>query len=339
VREEGKVSSVRIVVLMEQACGVKVLVIKRRYPPYANQTALPGGFKKDEESSEKTAKRKMISEVGLSLDSFDLWPLTTRTKSQLDPRGVIVSDNFLCLIKENEISKLILSEGKERAHWIDLKDLDSLAFDHGAVLCEAIGSLWDKFPNLKDIKENVSLPKEFSSKNIHWDKKIVFFGGTFYPWHEGHQACIDLCPNKNIVIIPDSNPWKKEELVIQRQCLWKEYKELALRFKETPYAVFPGYLGVEAGNPTVSWLPKISNKGKELLLGTDSFFSLLRWKEAKKVIKSISTLYVVPRDKGKTDQETLEEDLKMLNPNLKIMHMGDHNFKHLSSTDIRKNSL
>ena len=339
MKEEKVVSSIRVVVLMEHDSGLKLLVIKRKYPPYANVTALPGGFRKDNESSIEGAKRKVLSEVGFPIDQFEIHQLSTRKKSKLDPRGVIVSDNFLCLIKESEFSNIKIEEAKESACWIDIRDVDTLAFDHGAVLCEAIGVLWKKFPNLNDVKSSTSLPEEFSPKSIKWDKEIVFFGGSFYPWHEGHQACLDLCPSQNIVIIPDSNPWKKDELANQRRCLWEEYRELAVKFKDSPYAIFPGYFGIEEGNPTVSWLPKFQIEGKQLLLGTDSFVSLMDWKESKKVIKCVSKLYVVPRDNDSKDQKKLEETLKSVNPNLVIQHLGDHQFKHLSSSEIRKNAL
>ena len=57
--------------------------------------------------------------------------------------------------------------------------------------------------------------------------EIVFYPGTFYPWHLGHRACLDLCPSKNIVIVPDFNPLKEGE---QRQRPWKLVKNLLLPF-------------------------------------------------------------------------------------------------------------
>ena len=40
--------------------------------------------------------------------------------------------------------------------------------------------------------------------------EIVFFGGSFNPWHEGHSECIRLLDSsKPLVVIPDRNPRKE----------------------------------------------------------------------------------------------------------------------------------
>ena len=53
---------------------------------------------------------------------------------------------------------------------------------------------------------------QFINKNLssYIEDEIIFFGGSFNPWHKGHTECIKLLPQGiPIVILPDNNPFKQ----------------------------------------------------------------------------------------------------------------------------------
>lgn len=53
--------------------------------------------------------------------------------------------------------------------------------------------------------------------------EVVFFGGSFDPWHEGHASCINLLPRElKLIVAPDRNPQKP----------LKEIKNLVAHFCE-----------------------------------------------------------------------------------------------------------
>ena len=41
-------------------------------------------------------------------------------------------------------------------------------------------------------------------------EELIFFGGSFNPWHAGHSNCLRLMdPHKTIIVVPDHNPFKE----------------------------------------------------------------------------------------------------------------------------------
>ena len=90
------------------------------------------------------------------------------------------------------------------------------------------------------------------------------------------------------------------------------------------------------GNPTVDWLPSM-NGSKEILLGLDSFENLPKWKDSKKLLENLKTIYVTPRNfNQKVSSKEIEKKLKDLNPKIKIHHLPDHDFKDVNSTALRE---
>lgn len=164
------------------------------------------------------------------------------------------------------------------------------------------------------------------------EDSVTFFGGTFNPFHEGHRACLDLCPEKNILIVPDRNPFKDVRSV---ECASEEFMQLACELKDTRYSLYPGFLLKNEKNPTSSWLPKVKLKEKNLLMGDDSYMSFLRWNNPELIIKSLTKLYVVPREFTKKDYLTVEPQLLQWNPALTVHYLAEHPYMNLSSTKLR----
>lgn len=157
---------------------------------------------------------------------------------------------------------------------------------------------------------------------------VTFFGGSFNPFHEGHRACLDLCPEKNILIVPDRNPFKD----ISETDIFS----LAEKLKNTRYSLYPGFLIKQEKNPTSSWLPFVKLKEKNFLMGDDSFMDLLKWKNPELIIKALTKLYVVPRKFKKEEYRIIERQLLEWNPKLEVHYLAEHPYMNISSTELRK---
>lgn len=215
--------------------------------------------------------------------------------------------------------------------WVPLISLKKLEKKLGGFLCEALGKFWNILPDFKKTLGHVELPKLFKKNKI--SDEIIFYPGTFNPWHKGHMACLSLCPKKSkIVVVPDNNPWKA---MAGDSCKWEKYRNLCLILENSPCSIYPGFLGLQKKNPTINWFPKVGVKKKALLMGDDSFISLINWKESKKLISSIEKLYVVPRLVNKEELKLVAKRLLAINPKLKIKLLAPHKFQKISSTKIR----
>ena len=212
--------------------------------------------------------------------------------------------------------------------WETLVSLKKLEKNFGELLCEALGKFWNVMPNFQ---KNIKLPSLFMKKKF--SNEAIFFPGSFNPWHAGHMTCLKLCPNKaKIIAIPDNNPWKE---LGSGSCKWEKYRNLCLILKKTPCSVYPGFLGLKKENPTINWLPKTKVKEKTLLVGDDSFLSLINWRKSKKLISVIQKIYVVPRIGNEKDLKLMKEKLIFINPKLKIKFLPPHKYQNISSTKIR----
>lgn len=182
--------------------------------------------------------------------------------------------------------------------------------------------------------------QEIKEWNLPLHSKILFFGGTFNPWHEGHRMCLELAPKDiPLIILPDRNPSKELNSISENQI-----KQLQIELESLNsfklMSLFLGFLKQSKPNPTIDWLNHLKSKRNDLkvylLMGFDSFESLPRWIEGEKVIKHLSGVYLLSR---KEDNETLkkaQEKILSHNPHLDIHYLGHHPYEDLSSTNLRK---
>ena len=187
-----------------------------------------------------------------------------------------------------------------------------------------------QFPAMPGSDEEVIVLPPLFLKPSFGRKRVCFYGGSFNPWHRGHLACIDLCPEENILVIPDHNPWKPRWREGNR---WDDFVKLCHTLRETTCSVYPGFLYGEE-NPTVDWLPRSQFSEKSLLVGADNFLLLDRWKDISTLIASLDTIYVVPR--GDQDYGEMMERLRGMKSDLEIVILPRHPYEELASSVKRQ---
>jgi nicotinate-nucleotide adenylyltransferase len=184
----------------------------------------------------------------------------------------------------------------------------------------------------------MSLIDFIKKNNLDVKKEIVFFGGSFNPWHAGHSSCLELIPeNKTLIVMPDHNPFKELIESQQKETSLSQIKEVLRIFNKKIYLFDEFYLRNEK-NPTSQWVEKLKAEFPQikisLLMGFDSFISIDRWIEGENLLKNINSLYIVDR---LNDNKIKTKQLEVLSQysELKIDFLGEHPFEHLSSTAIR----
>lgn len=116
--------------------GVSVLLIQRKYPPFQNSWAIPGGFVLEQESLEAAVRRELQEETGITVHYLE--QLYTFGEPGRDPRQRVISIAYFALVKSSQFQQLKASTDAEHAQWFGIKDLPPLAFDHQDILNVAI---------------------------------------------------------------------------------------------------------------------------------------------------------------------------------------------------------
>jgi 8-oxo-dGTP diphosphatase len=116
-----------------------VVLITRKFPPFKDQLALPGGFIEGGESEKEALIREVKEETGLDVKVGKTIGLYD--KKGRDPRGSIISKAYLCSIigRADDITLKGMDDAKE-AKFVSLekiKELD-LAFDHEDILRDGL---------------------------------------------------------------------------------------------------------------------------------------------------------------------------------------------------------
>lgn len=108
----------------------RILLIKRKTPPFEGQWALPGGFVEKYELPGDACRRELKEETDLDLPEGKM--LGVFAEKGRDPRGWMVSVAFLYSIGR----ELLARAGSDSSEtvWFSLSDLPKLAFDHHKIL-------------------------------------------------------------------------------------------------------------------------------------------------------------------------------------------------------------
>lgn len=109
----------------------KLLLIKRKGPPFADCWALPGGFLDEGETLEQAACRELAEETGVVLQHMK--QLHVFDAIDRDPRERTLSVAHVAVV---EVADHPVTGGDDasEARWFALSELPKLAFDHARIL-------------------------------------------------------------------------------------------------------------------------------------------------------------------------------------------------------------
>lgn len=211
--------------------------------------------------------------------------------------------------------------------------LPELEFQQAEALLDLVGARYPFSPKRDELK---SLCPEllFHDNSDEW----VFFGGSFNPWHKGHQACLNMLPaDKLCFILPDRNPLKE----INADNPVPKIIELVkhIKFGKHHYLA-PTFLLELQKNPTVTWIEKLRgnfpNQKLSLLMGFDSLNGIFNWTRYEDLLKGLNCIYVASRLEDEDEKQFLAKKINTIAPHLEIQFLGHHDFENLSSTNLRK---
>ena len=176
-----------------------------------------------------------------------------------------------------------------------------------------------------------------SHKELIKSEEIVFFGGSFNPWHRGHKACLELMGrNKKIIVIPDHNPLK--DLSKTNFTDLSKIKSDTIELNQDIY-IYDKFFKAQVKNPTSKWIQELKESGLtqklSILMGFDSFLSLGKWIEYDYLLKNLDTIYIVNR-LNESEASKDHKSLCLEYSNLNLVFLGKHEFEIISSTEIRK---
>ena len=110
----------------------RVLLIRRKNPPFQGSYALPGGFVEIGETLEAACRRELLEETGVKAGRLRL--VGVYSDPERDPRGHTCSVVFLV-----RVARAAVRAGSDAAaaEWVKDWSKVELAFDHAAILKDA----------------------------------------------------------------------------------------------------------------------------------------------------------------------------------------------------------
>jgi 8-oxo-dGTP diphosphatase len=112
----------------------RLLLIRRKNPPFKGQYALPGGFVEYGEPVEYAARRELQEETGLKVRSLHL--IGAYSDPRRDPRGHIISIAYLAV--EPRCTSARGGDDAAAAEFIGNWRKLKLAFDHNKIVRDAV---------------------------------------------------------------------------------------------------------------------------------------------------------------------------------------------------------
>jgi 8-oxo-dGTP diphosphatase len=120
-----------------ESSQLQVLVIQRRWNPYAGCWALPGGHVDSGETARQAGARELLEETGVAVAEADLIEVGVFDQPGRDPRGRYVSVAFVVVLEHLE--QLSAGDDAAQAAWRPATlGSDELAFDHHSILTAAL---------------------------------------------------------------------------------------------------------------------------------------------------------------------------------------------------------
>ncbi len=111
----------------------RLLLIRRKNPPFRGQYALPGGFVDYGERMEEAALRELREETGIEGRIVRL--IGVYSRPDRDPRGHCVSAAYLI---EAGSHKAVAGDDAAEAEFVSNFRAEKLAFDHDEIVADAL---------------------------------------------------------------------------------------------------------------------------------------------------------------------------------------------------------
>jgi 8-oxo-dGTP diphosphatase len=135
--------TVDVVVMAVVDDALRIALIRRGSEPYAGWWALPGGFKRPDETLDEAVVRELGEEAGMQLPR--LAQFRSYGDPGRDPRMDVVTVGFYTVLPEER--PLTAGTDADAARWVDVTEvLDGtlpLAFDHARIVADARDRLAD----------------------------------------------------------------------------------------------------------------------------------------------------------------------------------------------------
>lgn len=114
----------------------RLLLVRRKFPPFQGQYALPGGFMEYGERMEEAALRELREETGIEGRIVRLVGVYSRPDR--DPRGQCVSAAYLI---EADRYDAVAGDDAAEAEFVEHYSAEKLAFDHDEIVADALALL------------------------------------------------------------------------------------------------------------------------------------------------------------------------------------------------------
>lgn len=147
---------------------LKVLLVKRKIPPFKGMWAIPGGFVHIDESLDDAARRELQEETSVS-DVY-LEQLYTFGDPHRDPRTRVITVVYFALVDSEQLNIQAATDAEE-VRWFSMYKLPELAFDHKEILDYALERLRNKL-NYTTVGFQL-LPKKFTLTELQRIYEII----------------------------------------------------------------------------------------------------------------------------------------------------------------------
>lgn len=111
----------------------RLLLIRRRNPPFQGQLALPGGFVDVGETVEDACRRELLEETGVKAGRITLVGVYSHPKR--DPRGHSVAVAYVTRVRS---TKAEAGDDAAAVEWVANWRDQKLAFDHDVIIGDAM---------------------------------------------------------------------------------------------------------------------------------------------------------------------------------------------------------
>ena len=152
-----------------QENSLKVLLVKRRVPPFSGAWSLPGGFVRRDESVDEAALRELQEETGIR--TVYLEQLYTFGELHRDPRGRVISVSYYAVVGWERFHAGGAEQRARDEAWYPVNRLPAVALDHRDIVQAALERLRNKV-NYTSVAFQL-LPKKFSLSELQRAYEVI----------------------------------------------------------------------------------------------------------------------------------------------------------------------